>query len=60
MTERIHRLDADNMEIVRLVDDPVMYTRPWSCTTYPKRLQGELLEYICNENEKDVQHLLGK
>jgi hypothetical protein len=60
VTERIRRLDADNMEIVNIVDDPVMYTKQWSFTTYPKRLQGELLEYICNENEKDVQHLTGK
>ncbi len=60
VTERIHRLDADNMEIVNTVNDPVMYTKPWSFTTYPKRLKGELLEYICNENEKDVQHFPGK
>jgi hypothetical protein len=60
VTERFTRLDADNLEIVNIVDDPVMYTRTWSFTTYPKRLKGELLEYICNENEKDVQHLLGK
>ena len=60
VTERFHRLDADNMEIVNIVNDPVMYTKSWSFTTYPKRLKGELLEYICNENEKDVQHFQGK
>jgi hypothetical protein len=60
VTERIHRLDADNMEIVNIVDDPVMYTKTWSFTTYPKILQGELLEYICNENERDVQHMVAK
>lgn len=60
VTEHIRRLDAENMEIVSTVDDPVMYTKPWSFTTYPKRLHGELLEYICNENEKDVQHLQSK
>ena len=60
VTERITRLDADNMEIVSVVDDPAMYTKPWGFTTYPRRLKGELLEYICNENEKDVDHLVGK
>jgi hypothetical protein len=60
VTERIRRLDAENMEIVSTVDDPKMYTKPWSFTTYPKRLDGEILEYICNENEADVQHLVGK
>ncbi len=60
VVERIRRLDADNMEIVSTVNDPKMYTRPWSFTTYPKRLQGELMEYICDENNIDVQHLVGK
>lgn len=58
--ERIRRLDMDNMEIVSTIDDPVMFTKPWSFTTYPKRLHGELMEYICNENNRDVQHLVGK
>jgi hypothetical protein len=58
--ERIRRLDKERMEIVSTIDDPKMYTQPWSFTTYPKRLHGELMEYICNENEKDVQHLQGK
>lgn len=60
VTERITRLDAENMEIVSTIDDPEMYSRKWSFTTYPKKLKGELLEYICNENEKDVQHFPGK
>jgi hypothetical protein len=60
VTEHIRRLDAENMEVVSTVNDPVMYTKPWSFTTYPKRMKGELLEYICNENEKDVQHFPGK
>jgi len=60
VTERIRLLDADNMEIVSTVDDPPMYAKPWSFTTYPKRLHGEILEYICNENEADVRHLVGK
>jgi hypothetical protein len=59
VTERIRLLDADNMEIVSTVDDARMYTKPWSFTT-PKRLHGEILEYICNENEADVRHFVGK
>jgi hypothetical protein len=60
VTERIRRLDADNMEIVNIIDDPAMFTKPWGFTTYPSKLKGELLEYICNENEKDVTHMVGK
>ena len=60
VTERIRLLDGENMEIVSTVDDQRMYTKPWSFTTYPKRLHGEILEYICNENEADVKHLVSK
>jgi hypothetical protein len=60
VTERITRLDATNMEITSIIDDPEMYSKKWSFTTYPKKLKGELLEYICNENEKDVQHFSAK
>jgi hypothetical protein len=43
--------------------DPVMYTRPWNLErplTPLKAVYGlpELLEYACNENNRDVQHLM--
>ena len=58
--EHIRLLDAKNMEIVSTVHDPKMYSEDWSFTTHPKKLDGEILEYICNENEKDAAHLVGK
>jgi hypothetical protein len=58
--ERIRRADAEYLEYTSIVQDPEMYTKEWGFTTYPKKLQGELLEYICNENEADVQHMIGK
>lgn len=60
VTEHIRLLDANNMEIVNTIHDPVMYSSDWSFTTHPKKLDGEILEYICNENEKDIQHMVGK
>ncbi len=34
---------------------------PWTVTEPFKLLPDtELLEYICNENNKDLQHLVGK
>jgi len=33
---------------------------PWSFTTHPTLLKGELIEYICQENNRDVEHLIGK
>jgi hypothetical protein len=48
------------MEIVHTIDDPNTFSRPWSFTTKPTLLRGELIEYICQENNKDVEHLVGK
>ena len=60
VTERIRLLDDKNMEIISTVHDPAMYTADWSFTTHPKKLDGEIMEYICNENEADVKHMVGK
>ena len=49
------------MDIVITIDDPKTYTQPWTITL-PLRLlpDGELIEYMCNENNKDLEHLVGK
>lgn len=41
--------------------DPEAYTKPWT-VSYPITLMPdtELLEYVCNENNKDLPHLVGK
>ncbi|MBZ5579703.1 MAG: hypothetical protein LAP40_24370 [Acidobacteriia bacterium] len=58
--ERFKRIDLGHMEIEHTVDDPKVYTKPWNFTTHPSMLKGELIEYICQENNKDVEHLIGK
>jgi hypothetical protein len=60
VTERIRRLDLGHLEIEHTVDDPKAYTKPWKFTTHPVMLKGELIEYICQEGERDVRHLIGK
>ena len=49
------------MDITGTIDDPGAYTKPWTYTQ-PVMLMAdkELLEDICNENNKDVPHLKGK
>ena len=61
VVERFHRKDFGHMDIEVTIDDPKAYTKPWS-VTLPLRLMPdtELLEYICSENNKDLQHLVGK
>ena len=60
VVERYRRPDLGHLEIENTVDDPKAYTKPWSFKTQPVMLKGELMEYICQENNKDVQHLVGK
>jgi len=60
-TERFRRLDFGHMEMQITIDDPKTYTKPWS-VTIPFNLQPdtELMEMICEENEKDAPHMVGK
>jgi hypothetical protein len=57
--ERIRRVDAGHLEIEHTVDDPGAYTAPWKFTTHPISLKGEMIEYICQENNRDLEHLVG-
>ena len=60
VTERFTRRDFGHMDVQITIDDPQMYTRPWT-VTIPKNLMAdtELIEFIC-ENEKDYAHMVGK
>jgi len=58
LTERFHRRDFGHMDLQITIDDPKMYTRPFSIS-YAERLlpDTDIQETVCNENEKDLQHL---
>ena len=61
MTERFRRIDFGNMEIEVTVDDPKAYTAPWTVKVHHRiMLNTELIEFVCQENEKDVPHLTAK
>jgi len=61
LTERFHRRDFGHLDLAITVDDPKAYTKPWT-VTIPLIAQpdSELIEYVCDENEKDLHHLVGK
>jgi hypothetical protein len=60
-TERIRRPNFGRLEIQMTVNDPKAYTRPWTTTRYMKiALDTELIEDICNENNKNLPHMVGK
>jgi hypothetical protein len=57
LTERFRRPRFGALDIDVTVDDPKAYTRPWTVTLHQLlMLDTELLEFVCLENEKDVQH----
>jgi hypothetical protein len=61
MTERFRRVDYGHLEIEITVDDPKAYTRPWTVSVKQKiMLDQDLIEFICDENEKDAPHLTSK
>jgi len=61
MTERFRRVNYGNLQIEITVDDPKAYTAPWTVKLNQLIvLNTELLEYFCQDNEKDQPHLVGK
>jgi hypothetical protein len=56
--ERYTRKDFGHLEREVTIDDPGAYTRPWTVTQQAALLpETELLEFICNENNLDLEHL---
>jgi hypothetical protein len=61
MTERFRRVNYGRLEIELTVDDPKAYTQAWTVNLNQSIvLNTELLDYYCNDNEKDAQHAVGK
>jgi len=61
VTERFRRPDFGHLEIEVTVDDPKAYTKPWTVKFRQTIvLDTELVDEICAENEKSMQHMPGK
>ncbi|MSV35857.1 MAG: hypothetical protein EXQ47_09700 [Bryobacterales bacterium] len=61
VTERYRRPDYGQLLLEITIEDEKAYTRPWT-VTQQLRLDptGDLIEYACNENERDAKHIVGK
>jgi hypothetical protein len=60
LTERFHRRDFGHIDLQVTVDDPKAYMKPWTVNLQLTIADTELIEYVCDENEKDFEHLVGK
>jgi hypothetical protein len=58
LTERIRRPNYGTLELEITIDDPKVYTRPWTVkTTQTIELDTELIDEFCLENEKSYQSM---
>jgi hypothetical protein len=61
LTERFRRPDFGHIDLEITIDDSKAYTKPWTVKLrFTAAPDSELIEYVCSENEKDLNHLVGK
>jgi hypothetical protein len=48
---------AGELQYQATVNDPLVYTRPWTISMPVRRVESELLEVACLEDNQDLQHL---
>jgi hypothetical protein len=59
--ERYRRPDLGHLEWESVIDDPGAYTKPFTMYGHSTLQQHtDLMEYICQENNKDLSHIVGK
>ena len=61
MTERFRRTNYGSLEIEITIEDPKVYTKAFTVKVNQRIMPDtDLIEFICNENEKSDAHLVGK
>ena len=59
--ERFERTDEETLHYQVTIEDANAYTRTWTTSyTIPWAPGAELMEYVCNENNVDLPHMVGK
>ena len=58
LIERFRRISEDTLEYTFTVDNPTMWTRPWTAVINWKRSRGELYEYACHEGNYSLRGML--
>jgi hypothetical protein len=61
VVERYRRPDLGHLQAEITVEDPGVLARPYTFKRVAELAQGEVLhEFICPENNRDIEHLVGK
>ncbi|HEY1305108.1 MAG TPA: hypothetical protein VGF24_16240 [Vicinamibacterales bacterium] len=58
LVERFKRVAADTLEYTFTVDDPTMWTKPWTAMINWKQSRGEVHEYACHEGNYSMRGML--
>ena len=59
LVERFTPVDADTIAYQVTVDDPKMYTRPWTVAFPMTKTQDQMYEYACHEGNYGMVGILG-
>jgi hypothetical protein len=59
LTERFRRSGPNSLEYTFTVDDPAVWTRPWTATIHWQSAKGDVLEYACHEGNYSLPGMLG-
>jgi hypothetical protein len=58
MTERFRRPTFGTLEIDVTIDDAKAFTKPFTVRVNQQlRVDQEMIEFICNENERSTEHI---
>jgi hypothetical protein len=61
LTERFRRVNYGSLEIEVTVEDPKVYTKPFTVKVNQRIMPNtELIEFICTENDRSGPHMVGK
>jgi hypothetical protein len=58
LVERFRRVADDMLEYTFTVDNPTMWTKPWTAVINWQRSRGELHEYACHEGNYSLRGML--
>jgi hypothetical protein len=58
VTERLRRRDFGHLDMHITIDDPMAYEKPWTVAIVAELATNtDVMEYVCLENEKSLQHI---
>jgi hypothetical protein len=58
LTERFTRVSDDTLRYEFTVEDPTVWTRPWTAAIYWKKSGGPIYEYACHEGNYSLRGML--